>query len=246
MKTRARRQAAPQPSQVVAHNADSTSDALAYTLLVALALQYGTQPFLNARYLAARSVDPRAVVLATEGAKAVLCILGEGGPRREHAPGVPPRAVVQKLRSTAWPAACYLFQNLALQRAYADLDSVTFNCLNQTKIVATAATLYLLTGSGQSAMQMVALVLVTAAGLLLQVSGERSRIGTSSVGTFRRGVAVRSGAALHSLKPRLTAFGAATGMRDRLCPVGSGINAVADGSAGAVLLPTGQLLHLCR
>ena len=133
------------------------------------------------------------MVLVTESTKAVLCLVSLAWPRR----GAPPQTLHQKstarnLASVAGPAACYLVQNLALQRASADLDSVTFNCLNQTKVVATAVTLYLVTGQKQSLAQVVALALVTLAGLMLQVTGERARMGSSgSVEAFRRGVAVR-------------------------------------------------------
>jgi UDP-sugar transporter A1/2/3 len=159
-----------------------------YALLVLLALQYGTQPLLTSRFLSDLPVDSRVVVLATELLKAALCL----GPALR---GTAPRG--HRLRNS-WaavaPAACYLVQNLALQTAYRNLDSLSFNCLNQTKVVATAATLYMLSRQGQSPQQCLALVLVMCAGVLLQLSGEAARretSGSSGVTVFRRGVVVR-------------------------------------------------------
>lgn len=225
---------------VVAKSAAALPDGSAlvsYCLLAALSLQYGAQPLMNARFLASRAVDPRAVVLATEGAKAALCLPSTallGSRRRALPPGSRTHTRTRKLLSAAAPAVCYLVQNLALQRAYADLDSVTFNCLNQTKIVATAASLYLLTGVGQSSMQMVALVLVTLSGLLLQVTGERARAGTASVDTFRRGVAVRGVSARQARSDTDRAVGA--GVRPGVSLVRPCLNAVTDGAPGACLL----------
>jgi hypothetical protein len=48
------------------------------------------------------------------------------------------------------------------------LDSVTFNCLNQTKLVSTALCVYLLFGHRQSRMQLLALALLLTAALMLQ------------------------------------------------------------------------------
>ena len=164
----------------------AASGCISYLLLLALALQYGLQPFLTARFLSSRAVDARATVLATELLKAALC--GAALPSRRS------RRSTTSLAAAA-PAACYLLQNLALQRAYADLDWLTFNCLNQTKVVATALTLYLLMRHGQSPQQVLALLLIVLAGTLLQVTGEQTRVASgdsAGVASFRRGVAVRT------------------------------------------------------
>ena len=172
------------------------SDAFGYVLLVLLALQYGLQPFLTSRFLSKAGCDARAVVLATELAKAALCACSlllqrsTAGDTRRHAA----RDVLQ----TAAPAACYLVQNLALQWAYADLDSLTFNCLNQTKLAATAFFLFVLLRQRQSAQQLVALAMLLFAGVLLQLTGEQRAASTSGVAVknFRRGVVVSSAHAI--------------------------------------------------
>lgn len=161
-----------------------------YLLLFLLALQFGVQPFLSSRFLSRSGCDPRAVVLYTELAKALLCGLGLA--TQPAVPSGPPRHRRLLLYTAAPAALCYLVQNLALQRAYADLDSLTFNCLNQTKVAATALCLFLLQGYRQTGRQLVALALLTAAGLLLQLQGEQAAANRDSaaVGAFRRGVAV--------------------------------------------------------
>jgi hypothetical protein len=165
-------------------------DVTSYALLLLLALQYGTQPFLTARFLSAAGCDAHGVVLLTELAKAALCaaslaVQRQPGPRRGSS--------AAELRRAAAPAACYLVQNLLLQRAYADLDSLTFNCLNQTKLVATALALYVLLRQRQTAQQLVALAMLVLAGALLQLTGEQraARGAAAAVGDFRRGVVVR-------------------------------------------------------
>jgi UDP-sugar transporter A1/2/3 len=162
-----------------------------YALLLLLALQYGLQPFLTASFLSAAGCDARAVVLATELAKAALCAVSLVVQRQ---PGQRFRgSTLADLRRAAAPAACYLVQNLLLQRAYADLDSLTFNCLNQTKLVATTLALYVLLRQRQTPRQLLALAMLLLAGALLQLTGERAaaRGAAAAVGDFRRGMVVR-------------------------------------------------------
>ena len=70
-------------------------------------------------------------------------------------------------------------------------DSVTFNCLNQTKLLSTAVFLYTLLRQGQSPPQLLALALLTFAAVLLQNgSAARSSGGGSARGEgFQLGVA---------------------------------------------------------
>lgn len=166
-------------------------DVVGYALLGLLALQYGTQPFLTSRYLSQAGCDSRAVVLITELAKAALCACSLGLQRSPA--GGARRRTARDVLQTAAPAACYLVQNLAMQRAYADLDSLTFNCLNQTKLVATAFFLFVLLRQRQSGQQLVALAMLLLAGVLLQLTGEQRAASSAgaAVKNFRRGVAVR-------------------------------------------------------
>jgi UDP-sugar transporter A1/2/3 len=54
--------------------------------------------------------------------------------------------VAESLRLGAIPAAIYAVQNLLCQVGYRHLDFLSFNLLNQTKMLSTAAFVYLLIG----------------------------------------------------------------------------------------------------
>jgi hypothetical protein len=212
---------------------NALSSFVSYALLVALAVQYGLQPYLTLRFLVSTGVESRAVVLCTELLKGALCALALAlGPQRLSSRGGLRLSCLSRISRAALPAACYLAQNLALQRAYARLDSLTFNCLNQTKVVATALTLYLLAHQGQSWQQCVALAMVVCAGVLLQARGEAERrevVGSEGVANFRRGVLARGApdASLQMLSRRRI------GMSVRFCALWPRIHAVAAHPAGA-------------
>lgn len=89
------------------------------------------------------------------------------------------------LEAAAIPAAGYALQNWLSQLAYMNLDSLTFNLLNQTKTLFAALCLYLVMGKKQSRLQLVALSLLLAAALLLNSS---SSGGDSKAGTRERGL----------------------------------------------------------
>ena len=214
------------------------SDAFGYVLLALLALQYGLQPFLTSRFLSKAGCDARAVVLVTELAKAALCacsLLLKRSPA-----GDTRRPATRDVLQTAAPAACYLVQNLALQQAYADLDSLTFNCLNQSKLAATAFFLYVLLRQRQSAQQLVALALLLAAGLLLQLTGEQRAASSagSAVKSFRRGVAVSSAWVLQLASGLRSLRRVCSGMPAGFCAVRPGVYALPDLVAGKASLQT--------
>lgn len=74
------------------------------------------------------------------------------------------------LAAAALPAVGYALQDRLSQLAYMNLDSLTFNLLNQTKTLFAALCLYLVMGKKQSRQQLVALSLLLAAALLLNSS----------------------------------------------------------------------------
>lgn len=85
------------------------------------------------------------------------------------------------LAAAAFPAAGYALQSWLSQLAYTNLDSLTFNLLNQTKTLFAALCLYLVMGKKQSHQQLFALSLLLGAALLLNVvdgnSGESGGTG---------------------------------------------------------------------
>lgn len=70
------------------------------------------------------------------------------------------------------PSITYLVQNVCVQVAYQNLDSVAVNILNQSKMVFTALFSFLIVGRRQSPMQCVALLLVMISGVLIILSGK--------------------------------------------------------------------------
>lgn len=134
-----------------------------------LALQYGLQPFLTARFTAT-GVSRASIVLAVELGKIVIVILScylSAAQYADFKKAFLRRTLWESLRDSAAPAVCYAIQNLLLQHGYLYLDSMTFNIINQTKTISAAFCLWLLLGYKQSAVQIFSLFLLLAAAVVL-------------------------------------------------------------------------------
>ncbi|KAF1328049.1 Drug/metabolite transporter, partial [Globisporangium splendens] len=79
------------------------------------------------------------------------------------------------LQTTAVPALVYVLQNYLNQSAVVVLDGVTFNILNQTKIIWTALLVYLMLRRYQSRQQIVALTILCAAAVLMTTSSSKPK-----------------------------------------------------------------------
>lgn len=66
------------------------------------------------------------------------------------------------------PAALYALQNIAALQAYQNLDSLTFNVLNQTKTLSAALCCYLVMGRKQSIVQVFSLLLLLFSALIME------------------------------------------------------------------------------
>lgn len=66
------------------------------------------------------------------------------------------------------PAFLYTIQNLAALMAYQNLEALTFNVLNQTKILSAALSCYLVMGQRQSKMQMISLCFLILSTLVIE------------------------------------------------------------------------------
>jgi UDP-sugar transporter A1/2/3 len=66
------------------------------------------------------------------------------------------------------PAALYAVQNIAALQAYQNLDSLTFNVLNQTKTLSAALCCYLVMGRTQSPVQVMSLFLLLLSALVME------------------------------------------------------------------------------
>ena len=136
---------------------------------VLLALQYALQPFLKV-YIAPET-HKVSLVLGTEVAKiliagAMIAVDGPGAFARTFADWTPKAASLSVL-----PSLVYAVQNYLLVVGASSLDSVTFNCLNQSKLVSTAACVYFVFGVRQSLAQTLALGGLLVAGAILQEGG---------------------------------------------------------------------------
>uniref|UniRef100_K3X1A4 EamA domain-containing protein n=1 Tax=Globisporangium ultimum (strain ATCC 200006 / CBS 805.95 / DAOM BR144) TaxID=431595 RepID=K3X1A4_GLOUD len=79
------------------------------------------------------------------------------------------------LQTTAVPALVYVLQNYLNQSAVVVLDGVTFNILNQTKIIWTALLVYIMLRQYQSRQQIVALTILCAAAVLMTTSSSKPK-----------------------------------------------------------------------
>lgn len=140
-------------------------------LLLLLTVQVGVQPVLMGWY-ASEARDVRLRVGVVEFLKLLLALVPLSLTRGEA--GLVNQLKTWKLRAamatTVLPALIYVLQNLLNHAAVVALDGVTFNVLNQTKIIWTALLVYLLLGTRQSPLQIVALGLLCVAAVLMTTS----------------------------------------------------------------------------
>ena len=130
------------------------------------AVQFAMQPLLT-RWYAPPNLPKAEMVLACELLKGVLALamLVSSGKLRTATRGW---TLGESVRIAAAPAALYAVQNVLIQIGYANLDGITFNVLNQSKICWAAAFVYLFVGRlKQSREQCIALAMVITATLIM-------------------------------------------------------------------------------
>lgn len=97
------------------------------------------------------------------------------------------------LAAAALPAAAYALQNWLCQLAYMNLDSLTYNLLNQTKTLFAALSLYVVMGKKQSALQLLALSLLLVAALILNANASGSGESGSAIKSIAGGASGAGG-----------------------------------------------------
>jgi len=155
-----------------------------------LAIQYGLQPHLQQRCVDKR-VNKIGLVLACEAVKlvmsaVVLMLSSLFGGKTKPASGSGSLLLTSILCSI--PALIYVVQNVCVQIAYADLDSITFNCLNQLKLISTAIALYVMRGVTQNKKQMLALTLISMGGVVLASSSAQPASTSTSLASMGNGL----------------------------------------------------------
>lgn len=109
------------------------SQALLYCVL--LAFQFGLQPMIANRFTSG-GISKTSVVIGTELGKIIIAfmsIMSEPSAAREKVFG--DWTLRDSIKIAALPATLYAVQNLFVQHGYVLLDSMTFNLLNQTKVI---------------------------------------------------------------------------------------------------------------
>ncbi|KMZ74079.1 CMP-sialic acid transporter 5 [Zostera marina] len=154
----------------------SPSETKVWIYQLLLTLQYGAQPLFSKRFIS-KDVIVTTSVLACEMAKiaCVMILLTKQGAIKNL---IKEWTLVGALTASGLPAAIYALQNSLLQISYKNLDSLTFSILNQTKLLFTALSVYLILGNKQSPKQLGALALLICAAILLSI-GESSGRGSS-------------------------------------------------------------------
>jgi len=161
------------PNSPTATTATAGLSPKAIFFMALLALQFGLQPILVRRFTPA-SINKSTVVFTQEIIKLVISLYVYLGSttreqqRTDWGDGGRPRLLARQLAVAGLPAALYCVQNLVSLLAYQNLDPVAFNVLNQTKTLSAALCCYLVLGSRQSGMQIMALGLLLGAALVLE------------------------------------------------------------------------------
>ena len=136
-----------------------------FSLLLALSIQVGLNPILTKWYAATvTNIGLRvAVIECMKLVIAIICLSLDGTLRTQLSEW----NFALAMRTTFIPSLVYALQNGLNQHALDTLDGVTFNILNQTKILSTAFCVYWVLGKRPSREQAVALVLLLVSAILL-------------------------------------------------------------------------------
>uniref|UniRef100_A0A7S0GB08 Sugar phosphate transporter domain-containing protein n=1 Tax=Proboscia inermis TaxID=420281 RepID=A0A7S0GB08_9STRA len=167
-------------SSILKHNSCTLSP-ISTMYMILLALQHCIQPRISKKYLD-RRINKKSVALVEEVVKmtmgAGLFSIGAGYVSRGDVDAISTKAKIAEglkgwsfsssLAVAALPAALYAVQGILTYTSYQHLDPVTFNGLNQTKMLTAALCCYFLLGTVQSAPQICALAMLLISGLTFQ------------------------------------------------------------------------------
>lgn len=157
--------AVKQPSQQ--HESGLSPTAITYMSL--LALQFGIQPILVRKYTP-QTIVRSSVVLVQELVKfgiagAIYFSVTKKETREKDFEGW---SVKTWIALAGLPAFLYTIQNLAALMAYQNLEALTFNVLNQTKILSAALSCYFVMGKRQSQIQVASLCVLIVSTLVIE------------------------------------------------------------------------------
>ncbi|KAL3803867.1 hypothetical protein HJC23_004029 [Cyclotella cryptica] len=149
-------------------NKDALSP-MAIACMSLLALQFGVQPILVRKYTP-QTIVRSSVVLVQEVVKFAIAgtIYLTGTAKEKRAKDFEGWSIKMWIALAGLPAFLYTIQNLSSLMAYQNLEALTFNVLNQTKILSAALFCFLVMGKRQSRMQVASLVLLTLSTLVIE------------------------------------------------------------------------------
>lgn len=134
-----------------------------------LALQFGIQPIL-VRKFTPQTIVRSSVVLVQEvmkfGIAGVIYFSGTGKSTKEN--DFKGWSVKTWVALAGLPAFLYTIQNVATLMAQQNIEALTFNVLNQTKILSAALSCYFIMGKRQSKMQVLSLCLLILSTLVIE------------------------------------------------------------------------------
>ena len=150
-------------------NQDDALSSTAIICMTLLALQFGLQPILVRKYTP-QIINRKSVVLVQETVKFLIAgIIYKGSTSQSTRQlDLEGWSITQWISMAGLPAFLYTIQNVASLMAYQNLDPLTFNVLNQTKILSAAFFCYLILGKRQSRMQMAALFTLVSSSLVIE------------------------------------------------------------------------------
>mmetsp|Transcript_19484 Transcript_19484/g.41704 ORF Transcript_19484/g.41704 Transcript_19484/m.41704 type:complete len:508 (-) Transcript_19484:27-1550(-) len=141
----------------------------AITCMSLLALQFGIQPIL-VRKFTPQTIVRSSVVLVQEVVKFGIAgaIYFSGTKKETREKDLEGWSVKTWIALAGLPAFLYTIQNVAALMAYQNLEPLTFNVLNQTKILSAALSCYFVMGKRQSKMQVVSLCVLILSTLVIE------------------------------------------------------------------------------
>ena len=156
-------------NQQIKQQQESGLSKTAITSMSLLALQFGIQPILVRKYTP-QTIVRSSVVLVQELVKFVIAgtIYFTGTTKETREKDYNDWSIKTWIALAGIPAFLYTIQNIAALMAYQNLEALTFNVLNQTKILSAALSCYFILGKRQSSMQVFSLCILIGSTLVIE------------------------------------------------------------------------------
>ena len=148
----------------VLQHPSSTLTPLSVLYMLLLAIQYSLQPRFSKKYISP-DTSKQSVALVEEIVKTAMAAAVFFAKPNTTSQGW---TLSSSLSVAAVPAILYAFQGVLQYKSHQHLDPVTFNGLSQTKTLSAALCCFLILGTKQSPLQLLALVLLFGSSLVFQ------------------------------------------------------------------------------